>query len=311
MQDRKDILKIILAALTAVFILAGISTAVLSEHQMEETREQPGQEARGRQEGLPTATPAAALTPAPSFTPTPAPSPTPVPTRAPAFAPADFQGAWYSADGTAWVNIYELDGKSVSFFFSRTDKASGAACQADVTAEVAGNASEFSFIDSCGNSASGNLIFDHGQLFVRIHTVRQAEDAPASPDLEGILQRERPGKEPSPAPAPTVSAPGKPSDPGEYFFPDSDSRYLTDEELSRYSSEDLELAKNEIYARHGRRFVTQRMAGYFNEKTWYQGTVDPEAFDAMDPESVFNEYELANISKLAEGERRKNGGGTE
>ena len=44
---------------------------------------------------------------------------------------------------------------------------------------------------------------------------------------------------------------------GEYFFPESNSRYLTDDEVSVYSSAQLELAKNEIYARHGRIFVTQ------------------------------------------------------
>ena len=90
----------------------------------------------------------------------------------------------------------------------------------------------------------------------------------------------------------------------DYIFPDSNSRYLTDEDLSGYSSDQLELAKNEIYARHGRKFVTQRIADYFNSKSWYQGTIDPDTFDA-EQNSIFNEYELANISKIAEWEEQK------
>ena len=74
-----------------------------------------------------------------------------------------------------------------------------------------------------------------------------------------------------------------------------------------YSSDQLELAKNEIYARHGRKFVTQRIADYFNSKSWYKGTVEPETFDA--DTSVFNEYEVANIQKIAdtEGKLRSEG----
>ena len=69
-------------------------------------------------------------------------------------------------------------------------------------------------------------------------------------------------------------------------------------------SEQLELAKNEIYARHGRQFVTDYIADYFNSKSWYQGTIDPDTFDA-EQNSIFNEYELANISKIAEWEEQK------
>ena len=67
----------------------------------------------------------------------------------------------------------------------------------------------------------------------------------------------------------------------------------------------LELAKNEIYARHGRRFVTEYIADYFNSKSWYQGTIDPEIFDSRSRNSIFNEYEIANINKIAQTEEQK------
>lgn len=75
-----------------------------------------------------------------------------------------------------------------------------------------------------------------------------------------------------------------------------------------YSSAQLELAKNEIYARHGRIFVTQSIADYFNSKSWYQGTVDPDTFDSQQ-DSVFNEYEIANIQKIEEWEMLKKAAG--
>ena len=81
---------------------------------------------------------------------------------------------------------------------------------------------------------------------------------------------------------------------GEYFFPESSSRYLTDEEISAYSSAQLELAKNEIYARHGRKFNDSELQAYFNGKSWYKGTVNPEDFST----SVFNDYEIKNIQLI-------------
>ena len=50
--------------------------------------------------------------------------------------------------------------------------------------------------------------------------------------------------------------------------------------------------------------MTQRIADYFNSKSWYQGTIDPDTFDA-EQNSIFNEHELANISKIAEWEEQK------
>ena len=57
---------------------------------------------------------------------------------------------------------------------------------------------------------------------------------------------------------------------------------------------------------HGRQFVTQYISDYFNSKSWYHGTIDPNTFDAQQ-DSVFNEYEMANIAKIAEWEERKSG----
>ena len=80
---------------------------------------------------------------------------------------------------------------------------------------------------------------------------------------------------------------------GEYIFPDSDSTYLTEEQVAALTPEQLRLARNEIYARHGRIFQDETLAAYFGSKSWYQPLYDAESFDALG-DSILNEYEIAN-----------------
>jgi hypothetical protein len=56
---------------------------------------------------------------------------------------------------------------------------------------------------------------------------------------------------------------------GGFFFPDSDHRYLGDTDLAGLSKVELRVARNEIYARHGRFFVDQTLANYFSQFSWY------------------------------------------
>ena len=76
----------------------------------------------------------------------------------------------------------------------------------------------------------------------------------------------------------------------EYLLPDSDSRYLTEEDLEALDPDDLRIARNEIYARHGRKFADPDLQAYFDEKNWYYGTIDPKKFD----EKTLNKYESYN-----------------
>lgn len=78
----------------------------------------------------------------------------------------------------------------------------------------------------------------------------------------------------------------------EYLLPDSDTRLLTDADVSGLSPEELRIAKNEIYARHGRMFTSEDLKEYFESKSWYQGSVPAEAFS----ESVFSQTEKDNIT---------------
>lgn len=79
-----------------------------------------------------------------------------------------------------------------------------------------------------------------------------------------------------------------------YILPDSDKGFLRWEDVKDLSAEQLRLARNEIYARHGRGFQSQDLQTYFEGKTWYKKTVEPDAFD----EGVLNDFEKNNIRYL-------------
>ena len=91
----------------------------------------------------------------------------------------------------------------------------------------------------------------------------------------------------------------------EYIFVDADIRYLTQEEVDKLSLQAVCYAKNEIYARHGRKFLSTELQEYFNDKSWYQGTVEAEKFSP----SVFNKYESDNIQILVKEEEKLRSGG--
>lgn len=85
---------------------------------------------------------------------------------------------------------------------------------------------------------------------------------------------------------------------GSYILPDSNSRLYSREELERLDNYTLQMAINEIYARHGRKFKTDSIREYFEGKTWYKGTIDPNDFDGNEG-NYFNEYEAANRELMA------------
>lgn len=82
----------------------------------------------------------------------------------------------------------------------------------------------------------------------------------------------------------------------EYLLPDSDSRYLTEDDLAGFTAEQCRLARNEIYARHGRRFKDPALQRYFDSLSWYNGTIEPTDFN----DNVFNSYERANCRLIVD-----------
>lgn len=102
---------------------------------------------------------------------------------------------------------------------------------------------------------------------------------------------------------PAVKAPAEEE---EYILPDSDTKKLTESDLLPLSEEELQLARNEIYARHGRKFETDSIREYFQSKDWYEGTVEPEDFT----DNMLSEIELYNAKFIASYEKMLAEGGT-
>lgn len=79
----------------------------------------------------------------------------------------------------------------------------------------------------------------------------------------------------------------------EYILPECEIRVYTTEELSALSTEQLRLARNEIYAKHGRIFSSDDLKAYFTSKSWYTPLYSASEFDEKG-DSIFNEFEIAN-----------------
>lgn len=77
----------------------------------------------------------------------------------------------------------------------------------------------------------------------------------------------------------------------DFVFYDSSYRRLTDSEVSRLSSSEIQQAINEIYARYGRIFKDSQIRAYFNSTEWY---VENPSYN----DSNVNDIEKANLSLL-------------
>lgn len=82
----------------------------------------------------------------------------------------------------------------------------------------------------------------------------------------------------------------------EYIFPTSNSAYLTANDLAGMTKSEIQMAINEIYARHHRKFVLKEVQDHFNSKSWYTGTIEAADFNV----NVMNQYEGANINLMVE-----------
>lgn len=80
----------------------------------------------------------------------------------------------------------------------------------------------------------------------------------------------------------------------DYLLPKSNRKYLKESDLSSFDRKTLNLALNEIFARHGRKFSDPEIKEYFESKSWYRGTIKGSDFD----ESILNSYETYNLNLI-------------
>ena len=109
------------------------------------------------------------------------------------------------------------------------------------------------------------------------------------------------GEEPDYGDPNQQSTPAYPSANSDFVLPDSSSRYLSKNDLYGLTAEQCRIARNEIYARHGRMFQDEGLQAYFNQFSWYRPTIQPDAFQ----ESMLNAYEIANRDLIVEYEKEQ------
>jgi serine/threonine-protein kinase len=100
---------------------------------------------------------------------------------------------------------------------------------------------------------------------------------PETPGENALL--EQPAIDPQPALSPVAGS----------------QRYLTVDDLSRLSRWELDVLRNTIYARHGRRFHRADLQAYFNQQPWYRPVYAPDAF----PEGILSSVERYNSELIA------------
>jgi len=76
----------------------------------------------------------------------------------------------------------------------------------------------------------------------------------------------------------------------EFILPDSSTRVLDKSELAGFSAEQCRLARNEIYAKHGRMFDDAGLQNYFNSRSWYHGTIPADRFS----DTMLSDIEVQN-----------------
>jgi hypothetical protein len=112
--------------------------------------------------------------------------------------------------------------------------------------------------------------------------------APAPASAAEPVAAPEPVEPPAPAPPPVASTEGM-------VFPDSSRRLLTPADFRNLGPATLEIARNEIYARKGRRFRRADVRAHFSQFDWYHPTSDNVRLTAI---------EQQNVNRLRQAEER-------
>ena len=83
-----------------------------------------------------------------------------------------------------------------------------------------------------------------------------------------------------------------------YIISYSDTRYLSQQDLMGMNKGTLRAARNEIYARYGRKFKAKDLQDYFNSKSWYHPTIEADQFT----DNMLSETEKYNANLIKEAE---------
>ena len=123
--------------------------------------------------------------------------------------------------------------------------------------------------------------------------IKPKSNRPTAAVTPAVTATVRPSTAPTPKPTSTPKPTKEPvSD--DYILPDSATRRLTQADVADLTWEQCCLARNEIFARHGRLFQTPQIAAYFEAQNWYHGTIPGASFS----NDVLSQIERDNIDFL-------------
>lgn len=80
-----------------------------------------------------------------------------------------------------------------------------------------------------------------------------------------------------------------------YVFPNSSTQLLSAADVQGKTAYQLRIARNEIYARHGRKFNDASLQSYFNSCSWYKVN---DSYNYSNENANLNEIEKANIKTI-------------
>ena len=77
-------------------------------------------------------------------------------------------------------------------------------------------------------------------------------------------------------------------------------RAIADSDLAGKSNLELDIMRNEVFARYGRRFKIPELQSYFNKQPWYQPRYEPDQF----PEDLLTPIESQNVQYIRDFQAR-------
>ena len=101
---------------------------------------------------------------------------------------------------------------------------------------------------------------------------------------------------------------GSPDPVNGYILPQSTSQYLSYSDISNLTTKGICYAKNEIYARYGRKFKANELTSYFSGQSWYNPKYEAGTYDSQIV-SMMSAAESANKDFLNQVENEQISGG--
>lgn len=150
------------------------------------------------------------------------------------------------------------------------------------------------------NKFTVNFVIDHNYEKTSVYVKIDAEDLPVGTPLSTSPTASSSITTPKTTPTPTTSVSTdttKKTISNDYIIADSNSRLISESEISNFTPWELKVARNEIYARYGRPFVHKDLQCYFAGKSWYEK-------DDNFTESILSTIENKNVATIQSYEQK-------